>query len=164
MLDRLAIALSQTPSWDAIEFLSNPDEDECVRHLAERGVTCDEAGDGSDYVHTWLQESRDSEHTSGNTQLRIAINSLLGQTREYSSVCPWDKVLTFTYHFGLSRWMPVLPTAGETSGVTLVVTPAANVAAGSSSMVGPGTSDLQPQPLLPVLLVTEVAGPNPAPA
>jgi len=30
--------------------------------------------------------------------------------------------------------------------------------------VGPGTSDLQPQPLLPVPPVTEVAGPNPAPA
>ena len=31
-------------------------------------------------------------------------------------------------------------------------------------MVGPGTSDLQPQPLLPVLLVIEVAGQNPTPA
>ena len=60
--------------------------------------------------------------------------------------------------------MPVLPIAGATSGVTLVVTPAANVAARSSSMVRPGTSDLQPQPLPPVPPVTKVAGPNPAPA
>jgi hypothetical protein len=77
MLDHLAIVPSQTPSWDTIEFLSNPDEDKCVRRLTERGITCDEAGDVSDYVHTWLQESRDSEHTSGDTQLHIAINSLL---------------------------------------------------------------------------------------
>ena len=60
--------------------------------------------------------------------------------------------------------MPVLPTVGATSGVTPVVTPAANIAAGPSSMVGPGTSDLQPQPLPPVPPATEVAGPNPAPA
>jgi hypothetical protein len=164
MLDCLAIAPSQTPSWDTIEFSSNPDEDECVQRLTERGITCNEAGDASDYTHTWLQKSCDSERTSGDTQLRIAINSLLDRMREYSSVCSWDKVLTFTYHFGLSRWMPVLPTAGVTSGVTLVVTTAANVAARSLSMVRPGTSDLQPQPLPPVSPVTEVAGPNPAPA
>jgi hypothetical protein len=70
----------------------------------------------------------------------------------------------FTYHFGLLRWMPVLPIVGVTSGVTLVVTPAANIAAGPSLMVGPGTSDPQPQPLPPVPPMTEVAGPNPAPA
>src|SRR5882762_5639739 len=56
-LSALALSINTIPSWEPIEFLSQTTEDNCVRLLAMRGVTIDEADDCLHFAFTWLQSA-----------------------------------------------------------------------------------------------------------
>src|ERR1700692_3380426 len=56
-LSTLALSINTIPSWEPIEFLSQTTEDDCVRLLAMRRVTIDEADDCLPFAFTWLQSA-----------------------------------------------------------------------------------------------------------
>ena len=103
-----------TPSWEAIAFSPEVDEMECAQYLAMRGVTTDEVLDTSQYAFTWLEHS---DNTEKDTMTRVLINTYRERGRTRPERQPWPDSMSYAYHQGLARWVPVLPTAGATSRV-----------------------------------------------
>jgi hypothetical protein len=75
ILERENIRVNDTPSWSVIEFSDTPNEVECTRHLAKRGVTLDELADAHQYAIGWLKDTEALEKT--DKQLHIMINRTL---------------------------------------------------------------------------------------
>jgi hypothetical protein len=152
------LVVHPSPSWEAIDFSNDADEMECAQHLARRGVTSDEASDVSQYAFTWLKHS---DNTEKETQMRILINTLWDRARYRPEAQPWPDTLTYEYHTGLARWMPILPAARTTPSVA--PNNSASTITGSTatlSLTGTGNPSLQPHTTA-VPLATKAASSDP---
>jgi len=144
LLAKGGLTVHPTPSWEPIAFSPDVDEMECARYLAMRGVTTDEVLDASQYAFTWLEHS---DNTEKDTMTRVLINTYRERGRTRPERQPWPDSMSYIYHQGLARWIPVLPTAGATSRVahTLSV-PTIMGSTATPSLAGLSTPSLQPQP------------------
>ena len=123
-----------------IDFSPDPDENECARHLAERGVTIVEAGDSQQFAFQWLS---DTQAKDTDVQYRICINHVLENSQAIQEASHFPDELVYFYHEGYARWMPQLP-----APCTMVIP--ADVPGGQTeqlvtpSQTGPDTAGLKP--------------------
>ena len=106
LLQEHGLLVHATPSWEVIEFSPNPDEKECAKHLAERGVSIAEAGDSQQYAHQWLSDAQEKDP---DVQYRIQVNRVLENPRAIQEAPHFPDELVYFYHEGYARWMPQLP-------------------------------------------------------
>jgi hypothetical protein len=111
ILERENIRVNNAPLWSVIEFSDAPNEVECTRHLAERGVTPDELADARQYAIGWLKDTEALEKT--DTQQHIMINRALDFPAGPDNTT-WPDDMSYHYDSRLARWMPVLPSVGTT--------------------------------------------------
>src|SRR5882724_1351293 len=124
-----------------------------------RGITTDEVLDVSQYAFTWLEHL---DNTEKDTMTRVLINTYRERARIRPERQPWPENISYAYHQGLVRWMPVLPTAGATSHVAHTLSATTMMGSTSTpSLVRRSTPNLQPQPPA-VPPMTEVIGKVPS--
>jgi hypothetical protein len=93
--------------------------------------------------------------------MRILINTLWDRARYRPEAQPWPDTLTYEYHTGLVRWMPILPATRTTPSVA--PNNSASTITGSTatlSLTGTGNPSLQPHTTA-VPLAAKVASPDP---
>jgi hypothetical protein len=135
--------VNPAPSWEPIDFSLLTSNEGCARILAERGVTINEAADATHFAHDWLQAGN---KIGIDTQLRVAVNSLMESVRETPEVAPWGDDVPHAYHEGHARWVPVIPVAG--SSTNSIVGPAGGST--SASLTGASTSSQKTKLFVPV--------------
>ena len=82
-------------------------DDECVRFLAERGLTLDKADDCLDFAFTWIQENNTPEEKE--TQLCILFAQTVAMATARPTVEPWHKPVLHRFDKTHVRWVPIVP-------------------------------------------------------
>jgi hypothetical protein len=160
ILEHENICVNNTPLWSVIEFLDTPNEVECTRHLAERGITPDELADTHQYTIGWLKDTEALEKI--DTHQCIMINRTLDFPVGPDDTVWLDK-MSYHYDSHLVRWMPVLPLVGTTESRSQLVHGLGNTM-NLLSQIQDGTLSLQPPLQEAVPSVTTVADNIPIPS